>query len=126
MASRTSLSRARSLGAAKSGTKHFIAQRVTAIANVPLTVFFLVSMISLIGGDHADVVAFIARPSVTICFLLAILSVAFHMRLGMQVVIEDYIHGEGMKIAALLANLFFTIAIGFICVFAVLKIALTG
>lgn len=126
MASRTSLSRVRGLGAAKSGTKHFIAQRVTAIANVPLTLFVLVSMVSLIGGDYADVVAFISRPMVTIGFLLAILSVTFHMRLGMQAVIEDYIHGEGMKVAALIANLFFTIVIGFICVFAVLKIALTG
>jgi succinate dehydrogenase / fumarate reductase membrane anchor subunit len=123
---RTPLARVRGLGSAKSGTGHFWLQRVTAVANVILTIIFLGVVISLVGKPYAAAVATLSHPLVAILMLLFIVSGAVHMRLGMQVIIEDYIHGEGAKIAAVMANTFFAIAIGAACVFAVLKLSFGG
>ena len=123
---RTPLGRVRGLGSAKSGTEHFWLQRVTAVANVILTLIFLGVVISLFGKPYAAAMATLSHPLVAILMLLFIISGAVHMRLGMQVVIEDYIHGEGLKIAAVMANTFFAIAIGAACVFAVLKLSFGG
>ncbi|QPC43216.1 succinate dehydrogenase, hydrophobic membrane anchor protein [Kaustia mangrovi] len=126
MSLRTPLSRVRGLGAARSGTGHFMGQRLTAMANIPLAIFFVIAMVSQIGASHAEVVAFIANPVVAIVFILLIASVTYHMRLGMQVVIEDYVHGELAKILAIVANTFFTIVIALASIFAILKIAFTS
>ncbi|MGO4740669.1 succinate dehydrogenase, hydrophobic membrane anchor protein [Bosea sp. 2KB_26] len=123
---RTPLGRVRGLGSAKSGTGHFWLQRVTAVANVFLTIVFLGVVISLFGKPYVAAVATLSHPLVAILMLLFTLSGAVHMRLGMQVVIEDYVHHEGLKILAVMANTFFAIAIGAACVFAILKLSFGG
>jgi succinate dehydrogenase / fumarate reductase membrane anchor subunit len=123
---RTPLARVRGLGSAKSGTGHFWLQRVTAVANVILTVIFLGVVICLVGKPYPGAIAILSHPLVAILMLLFIISGCIHMRLGMQVIIEDYIHGEGLKILAVMANTFFAIAIGAACVFAVLKLSFGG
>ena len=120
---RTPLSKVRGLGSAKSGTDHFWKQRMTAVANVPLTLAFVFIVLSLLGKSHATVDATLGSPLVAIILLLFILSGVIHMKLGLQVVIEDYIPEEGPKILALMANTFFSVAIGLAATFAVLKIA---
>jgi succinate dehydrogenase / fumarate reductase membrane anchor subunit len=123
---RTPLGRVRGLGSAKSGTGHFWLQRVTAVANVVLTIVFLGVVISLVGKPYPAAMAVLSHPLVAILMLLFVVSGVVHMRLGMQVIIEDYVHGEGLKIAAVMANTFFAIAIGASCVFALLKLSFGG
>lgn len=123
---RTPLGRVRGLGSAKSGTGHFWLQRVTAVANVVLTFVFLGVVISLMGRPYPAAVAVLSHPLVAILMLLFTVSGVVHMRLGMQVIIEDYVHGEGLKIAAVMANTFFAIVIGASCVFALLKLSFGG
>ncbi|MEM9358336.1 MAG: succinate dehydrogenase, hydrophobic membrane anchor protein [Pseudomonadota bacterium] len=119
---RTPLKKVRRLGSAKEGTEHFWMQRVTAVANVILAMGLVWMIAVLAGQGHADVKASLANPFVAIGLLLLILSGVVHMRLGMQVIIEDYITGEGSKIVLLMLNTFFAIAVGLACVFAILKI----
>jgi succinate dehydrogenase / fumarate reductase, membrane anchor subunit len=123
MSMRTPLGRVRGLGSARSGTSHFWRQRLTAVANVPLVIAFVVILVSLIGRNHAAVVQIIGSPPVAIIMLLFILSITYHMRLGVQVIIEDYVHHEGHRIALLIGNTFFAIAVALSCAFAILKIS---
>ena len=123
---RTSISKVRGLGSARSGTDHFFKQRVTALANVPLAIAFVIILTMLLGVSHATFVATMRNPLVALLLLLFVLSGVFHMKLGMQVIIEDYIHEEGQKIAMLIGNTFFAIAIGAACSFAILKMAFSG
>jgi succinate dehydrogenase / fumarate reductase, membrane anchor subunit len=120
---RTEKSKVRGLGSAKSGTEHFFRQRVTALANVPLAIAFIIIVVNLQGADHVRMVATMSHPLVAILLLLFIVSGVIHMRLGMQVIIEDYIHSEGTKIIMLIANTFFAITIAMASIFAVLKMA---
>jgi len=123
---RTPLGRVRGLGSAGTGTEHFFLQRVTAAANLLLMLAFIVIVIRLAGASYAEARAVLGQPLVSIIILLTLLSVTIHMRLGMQVVIEDYVHTEGLKVLLIVANTFFTIAIALAGAFAVLKISLGG
>ncbi len=119
---RTPLSKVRGLGSAKDGTHHWWMQRVTAIANLPLIIFLLLFVVFNAGASHAELASMLSSPFMSVLLLLAVLSVTWHMRLGMQVIIEDYVNGEGMKMVALLANTFFCVAIAVASGFAILKL----
>ena len=123
---RTPLGRVRGLGASHTGTEHFFLQRVTGLANLLLMIAFIVIVIRLAGASYAETRAVLGQPLVAVIILLTLLSVTVHMRLGMQMVIEDYVHTEGLKVALIIANTFFTIAIALAGAFAVLKISLGG
>jgi succinate dehydrogenase / fumarate reductase, membrane anchor subunit len=120
---RTPLGRVRGLGSAKSGTGHFWHQRLTAIANVPLTIGFVIILVSVLGRGHALVQQTLGSPLVAITMLLFVCSITYHMKLGMQVIIEDYVHDEKWKLAAIIANLFFAIAVAAICIYSLLKLS---
>ena len=119
----TPLARVRGLGAARSGTKDFWRQRLTAVANVPLTIAFVLIVVALLGRNHAAVVQILGSPLVAVIMLLFIVSITTHMRIGMQVIIEDYVHGEGAKLLLVMANTFFVFAVGLASVFALLMIS---
>jgi succinate dehydrogenase / fumarate reductase membrane anchor subunit len=123
---RTPMARARALGSAKHGTQHFWGERVTGVALIPLTFIFVGALVFLHGKDHATVLHWIANPLIAIPFILVIATAAYHMKLGMQVIIEDYVHGDLIKFASLMANSFFSYIVGAAGVFAVLKIAFGG
>ncbi len=120
---RTPLGRVRGLGSAREGTSHFWRQRLTAVANIPLLLFFIGLIVSLNGATYAEVRQTLANPFVALLTVFVLGSALFHMKLGMQSIIEDYIHGEGLKIALVMLNIFFPIVIGATCVFALLKIS---
>jgi succinate dehydrogenase / fumarate reductase, membrane anchor subunit len=126
MAYRTPLARVRGLGSAKEGAEHFWRQRLTAVANIFLVSFLIWLLVTHVGADHAAVKRTLAKPHVAIPLLLLVLSGLVHMRIGMQTIIEDYVHSEGRKVAALMLNSFFACAVGLICVFAVLKLSFGG
>ncbi len=120
---RTPLARAKGLGAAGHGAEHWWLHRMTAVSNIPLIVAFVIIVASLAWRSHAEAVALVSHPVVAILLVLCIVSVTNHMRLGMQIVIEDYVHDKGLKIAALIANNFFAAVIAVVCLFSVLKIS---
>jgi succinate dehydrogenase / fumarate reductase membrane anchor subunit len=120
---RTPLARVLGRGAAKSGTEHFWHQRLTAVANIPLTIAAIVILLMLLGRNQAAAAQILGSPAVAIIMLLFILSITVHMRLGMGVIIEDYVHDESAKLTLLMANTFFTIAVGLACVYGVLKLS---
>ncbi len=123
MSMRTPLGRVRGLGAARSGTDHFWRQRLTAIANIPLAIGFVLIVASLVRSNHAGVVQTLGSPLVALVMLLFILSATVHMRIGMQVIIEDYVHDELRKLVLLIANTFFAIVVGLASAFAILKMS---
>ena len=124
MAMRTPLKRARNLGSAKEGADHFWKQRLTGVANLFLGLFLVWLIASLIGADHATVKAKLAHPLIALALLALIASGTLHMRLGMQTIIEDYVHHEGRKIAALMLNMFFTAFVALVSAYAILKLSL--
>jgi succinate dehydrogenase / fumarate reductase membrane anchor subunit len=119
----TPLGRVRGLGSAQSGTDHFWRQRLTAVANVPLTIAFVVIVVGLLGRNHAAVVQILGSPLVAVVMLLFITSICVHMRIGMQVIIEDYVHDEKQKLFLLIANTFFTVAVGLASAFAIFTLS---
>jgi succinate dehydrogenase / fumarate reductase membrane anchor subunit len=123
MSMRTPLGRVRGLGSAKSGTEHFWRQRLTAVANVPLSIAFVLIVGSLVGRNHAAVVQILGSPLVAVLILLFMLSIATHMKIGMQEIIEDYVHADVLKLVLLAANTFFAIAVGLASAFAILKLS---
>ena len=123
---RTSLKRVRGLGSAHHGTSDFFRQRLTAIAMILLFVPVIVVILSLLGRNQAGAAAILGSPLVAVVMILFIIASVWHMKIGMQVIIEDYVHAEGIKIGLLMLNTFFAILVGGLCLFAVLKIAFAG
>lgn len=123
MSMRTPLKNVRRLGSAKEGADHFWKQRVTAVANVFLGLFLVWLIASLIGADYGTVKARIANPAIALALIALVISGTVHMRLGMQTIIEDYVHGEGSKVVLLVLNTFFAASIALASIFAVLKIS---
>jgi succinate dehydrogenase / fumarate reductase membrane anchor subunit len=123
---RTTLARVRGLGSAREGTGHFWRQRLTALANIPLILFFVGLVVALNGEDHATVTAALSNPLVAIVMILVLASALYHMRIGMQVIIEDYVHGELLKVLLIALNTFFPLVVGAVSVFVLLKLAFGG
>ena len=119
---KTPFARVRGLGTAHSGTEHFWLQRVTGIASVPLFVAFLVIIVSLAGASQASVIATLSNPFIAMIMIAALIAGLLHMQIGMRVIIEDYIHSEMRKFLLLMANTFFTWAMGLAAAYAILKI----
>jgi len=120
----TPLGKVRGLGSARRGTETFWLQRLTAVANVPLVIFMIVSIVSHIGADYGTVRAYLAQPLVALAMLALVISAAMHMRIGLKEIIEDYVHDDGLKIVALLLATFFAVGIGLACTLALVKISL--
>lgn len=123
---RTPLAVTKGLGSAKDGTGHWTMQRLTAIANAVLIVWFLFNAIGLAGADYEATRAWLASPFTAGMMLLLVASAFYHAKLGLQVVIEDYVHHEGLKIAGLTAITLATIGLGVMCAVAILKTSLAA
>ena len=106
------------------GSHHWLLERITSVALVPLTLWFIVAAVSLSGASYEEVRAWLAKPLNTTAMLLLIVSTFWHAQLGVQVIIEDYVHHEGTKLGGLMAANFALIAVGLACVVAVLKVSL--
>ncbi len=117
------LGRARGLGSAKDGVHHWMAQRITAVALIPLLIFFLTQAQEIVNADHETFVLWLAQPLHTIAMMLFIVSAFYHAMLGLQVIAEDYIHHEGLKISILVINKLAFITLGVAALYAVIRIS---
>ena len=126
MSLRTPLARALGHGSAKEGTEHFIAQRISAIASVILGCWFLYAMLTIESMAYLEVTRFIAAPLNSVLLLLLSVTVAWHSYLGVQVVIEDYVHAHGLKLMSLIASRFAHVFLAIVSVYAVLRIGITA
>lgn len=120
---KTPLARARGMGAAKSGTHHWMAQRITAIANIPLMLWLVVSIVNLKGASYGEFTDWLAQPINAVLMILLVISGFYHAMLGSQVVTEDYIHNEGFKMFKIIGQKMFFFAAAVACIFAILKVA---
>ena len=126
MALRSTIGRVRGLGSAKEGVHHWWAQRMTAVALVPLSLWFVCGVIRLIGADYATAVAWFKAPLVATLTVLLIVATFYHAALGLQVVLEDYVHDEGHKIASIAIVKGLAALLGLLAVISVLKLAFGG
>ena len=120
---RTPLARVRSLGSSHSGTSDFWRQRLTAVAMVLLIVPVIVVVLTLIGSNQAGAKQVFSSLPIAIIMLLFIVASTWHMKIGMQVVIEDYVHNEKIKLASVMANNFFCIAVALASIYAILQLS---
>ncbi|MET0270829.1 MAG: succinate dehydrogenase, hydrophobic membrane anchor protein [Sphingomonas sp.] len=126
MGTGTGIGRVRGLGSAKHGAMHWWRQRVTAGSNLILVLYFLISLVRLPLHDHATIVQWLSQPVAAVALILMTVSVFWHLRLGMQVFLEDYLHEEAGKVIAMIALNFYTIGGATLAIFSILKIALMG
>ena len=124
MLKKTPLGQVLGLGSAKAGTEHWWHQRVTAIAGIPLVVFLIAYLLMHRGASRAEIVASMHNPFVAILMALTIANLVWHMRLGLQVVIEDYVHTDHTKYALLLPNTFFAVLMAVAGLYAILKMSI--
>jgi succinate dehydrogenase / fumarate reductase membrane anchor subunit len=120
---RTPLARVRHLGSAHSGTSDFFRQRVTAIGMVLLILPVVIVIMNLLGRNHAGAMQILGSPVVAIILVLFVIASCWHMKIGMQVVIEDYVHDERLKLTAIIANNFFTWVIALAAIYALVKLS---
>ena len=123
---RTPLARARGLGSAKSGTHHWWMQRLTAVALVPLSLWFVASLVVVVTADHETVILWLHSPLVAILCCALIVVIFYHGQLGLQVVLEDYLHSETLKLVGIVILKFASVLLAATCLFAVLSIAFGG
>ncbi|NBJ10368.1 succinate dehydrogenase, hydrophobic membrane anchor protein [Microvirga arsenatis] len=121
---RTPLARVKGLGAAGHGVEHWWLHRMTAVSNIPLIIAFVIIVAALAGSSYQEAIAIISHPLVAIVLILAVVSVTNHMRMGMQIIIEDYVHDRMLKIVAVIANNFYAVVIAVACLYAILKVSL--
>lgn len=126
MGTGTGIGRVRGLGSAKSGAHHWWHQRVTAASNVLLMTWFVVSLFRLPSLDYEIVTQWLSSPFAAVPMALLVISVFYHMKLGLQVFIEDYVHDDALKVAALILLNFYVIGGGALALFSILKIAVGG
>ncbi|MGC6330190.1 succinate dehydrogenase, hydrophobic membrane anchor protein [Rhizorhabdus sp. FW153] len=126
MGSGTGIGRVRGLGSAKHGAMHWWRQRVTAVSNLLLATWFVISMFRLPSLSHEAVVQWVGSPMVAVPLVLLTISIFYHMRLGLQVVVEDYVHEEAGKVFFLLLLNFYAIGGAALAIFSILKIAFAG
>jgi succinate dehydrogenase / fumarate reductase membrane anchor subunit len=124
MGNGTRLGRVRGLGSAQHGSQHWLQQRLTALGNLLLVTWFVVSMIRLQPVDHAEIYRWVSSPGVAIALILLVISVFWHLRLGLQVLIEDYVHGDATRLFALVILNFYAIGGAAYGIFAIVRIAL--
>ena len=121
---RTPLASVRGLGSAGQGTHHFWMQRITALALVPLALWFVAALVSVSTADHATAAAWVASPWVTVLLVAFIITAFHHAQLGMQVIIEDYLHQHAIKLAVLIVTKLAAVLLAVACIVSVLRIAL--
>ncbi len=121
MSMKTELGKVRGLGSAHDGTEHFRMQRLTAVSNFPLAIYLVYFIVAHVGHSRQAVLTSAKNPFCAIALSLAVISTFWHMKLGIQMVIEDYVHGTAKKLMALLLNTFFAFALAALALFAILK-----
>ena len=126
MGTGTGIGRVRGLGSAKTGAHHWLVQRYTAIGNLLLVIWLIVSLMQLPGLDYGSVVAWLGNPLCAVPMMLMIVSIFWHLRLGLQVCLEDYVHDEGLKFFSMLLLNFYALGGAAAGIFAIAKIAFTG
>ena len=126
MGSGTGIGRVRGLGSAKHGSMHWWRQRVTAVGNLLLATWFVISLFRLPSFEHGVIVQWIGSPLVAVALVLMTISVFYHLRLGLQVIVEDYVHEEAGKVFFVLLLNFYAIAGAALAIFSILKIAFGG
>ena len=120
---RTPLARAKGLGAAGHGAEHWWLHRTTAVSNIPLIVSFVIIVAAIAFRPWERAVEIVSHPLIALLLILTVVSVTNHMRMGMQIIIEDYVHDKGWKLAALIANNFYAVVVAVACLWAILKIS---
>jgi succinate dehydrogenase / fumarate reductase, membrane anchor subunit len=126
MGSGTGIGKVRGLGSSKHGGKHWIDQRITAVGNILLTIWFALSLMLLPNFEYETLAAWLSQPSVAVPLMLMLVCIFSHVRLGLQVLIEDYVHDEGLKFGTLILLNFYVIAAAAFGIFSIAKIAFTG
>lgn len=126
MGSGTGIGRVRGLGSARHGARPWWQQRMTAVGNLLLVTWFFASLLLLPNYEHATIVEWLSAPWVAVGLILMTITVFWHLRLGVQVMIEDYVHAEGSRIAAIMALNFYSVGAAALAIFSIVKIAFGG